>query len=245
MKKALLLTVFCILSHLLVAQNAIFQVQNKIYSLPDTIVRGSTHIFGTYVKNIGDPYTGNFHYRLSVYNWQLGCYCATMDETIPLVNFSQGDSAFIPFTETFNTTGNSKYRMGGNIVVIWPKNSMNYSVTNDEAYKHFTIVNQNNGNGNITSVRDKFTEDEEIAEKTVYPNPFTNELEINTATLTSQPEKITILNLQGQKVKELEIANPLDNIKFSTTDLGKGIYFLNIYQKNKELKIVRIIKYKD
>jgi DNA-binding transcriptional regulator of glucitol operon len=244
MRKSFLIIILSILIKFAYAQTAIFQVQSKIYQLPDTIVKGSTHIFGAYIKNLGDSFTGNFQYHLSIYNWQNGCYCTTKDETIPLVNFSQGDSVFIKFTETFNITGNTGYRMGGNIVVIWPRNSMNYSVTNDEAYHQFTLVNQNNSN--LLSVKDKevLTEDE-IEQKTVFPNPFENKIAIEPSYLTSKIEKISIKNIQGQIVKEVDISNSDQTINLSTIDLGKGIYFLNILQKNNEIKVIRIIKYKD
>lgn len=68
----------------------------------------------------------------------------------------------------------------------------------------------------------------------VFPNPFTNELFIH----ANGETEIVITNMKGQKVKELKVSS---SFTINTTDLPKGVYFLNIKNSkvNRDLKLVK------
>ncbi|OFY86824.1 MAG: hypothetical protein A3F72_21295 [Bacteroidetes bacterium RIFCSPLOWO2_12_FULL_35_15] len=73
------------------------------------------------------------------------------------------------------------------------------------------------------------------------PNPFHEELTLKILTSNSKIEKILIYNLLGKQMKVLENKNFVDGYKIETTDLPKGIYFMEIYG-NTIRKIEKVIK---
>jgi hypothetical protein len=73
----------------------------------------------------------------------------------------------------------------------------------------------------------------------VYPNPFSNQLTIE----SKEPiHKVEIYNLLGQKVKDFEINNPSEStIDIELSELANGNYFAKIFfeQKTQTIKLIK------
>ncbi|HAH58271.1 MAG TPA: hypothetical protein DCL86_09000 [Bacteroidales bacterium] len=81
------------------------------------------------------------------------------------------------------------------------------------------------------------TEQREVYDIKIYPNPFTNKIHIENNKMGRY--ELTILNGLGQTIKKTQISN--DNQTIDLTDLEAGIYFLKIdnHLNTKTLKIVK------
>lgn len=77
---------------------------------------------------------------------------------------------------------------------------------------------------------DNFETDKIIA----YPNPVDTKLFLN---INNEPYKATIYNVFGQTIKNIN-----DELYIDFSTLNSGIYFLKVIIKNKESKLLRIIK---
>ncbi|WP_117883886.1 peptidoglycan DD-metalloendopeptidase family protein [Aureibaculum luteum] len=82
-------------------------------------------------------------------------------------------------------------------------------------------------------------EDQKLAQISVAPNPFEDELKISGFTFDQADYNMAIFNQLGQKVIEKEVFSDRLNLQF----LSKGLYFLNIGDKttgsSKSFKIVK------
>jgi hypothetical protein len=69
----------------------------------------------------------------------------------------------------------------------------------------------------------------------VFPNPFSNSLQINVNNLRNSKFELTLLNASGQVVwsKDVENYNFLYHQSINTSNFPIGIYFLNVFQDNK------------
>ncbi len=110
-----------------------------------------------------------------------------------------------------------------------------YDVVSIVGYKNKLIISQQYGQNQITSISKCGMEytlstvgvNETNFEKNIFkmfPNPATNNL-----TITFQnkvPQAISIFDLQGNKVKQIEITNSNMNIDIDISDLSNGLYFI-------------------
>ena len=64
----------------------------------------------------------------------------------------------------------------------------------------------------------------------IYPNPVENVLTIEMTNISSETNKIVLLDVTGKIVREVTTINPV--ITLDMKDLAKGIYVLNIYGEN-------------
>jgi hypothetical protein len=69
----------------------------------------------------------------------------------------------------------------------------------------------------------------------VYPNPFVNEVTIES---TSEISKVVVSNIAGQVVKE--VVNPSNPVQLD--QLVSGVYFMSLYEGNTVIKTVKIVK---
>ncbi|MFT4665466.1 MAG: hypothetical protein ACI9VN_003041 [Patescibacteria group bacterium] len=76
----------------------------------------------------------------------------------------------------------------------------------------------------------------------VNPNPFSNNLHINWIDETVKTT-ISLFNVNGEVVKFISVSSYEKNeiLKWDTTDLAKGVYFLHV-ENNKESKYMKLIK---
>ena len=73
-------------------------------------------------------------------------------------------------------------------------------------------------------------------ELSIYPNPFTNEINISDPALVKQ---VTVTNMAGQKVMEIRINGEQ---KFSTEDLPAGVYFISFEGINGDNMVKKMVK---
>jgi hypothetical protein len=69
----------------------------------------------------------------------------------------------------------------------------------------------------------------------VFPNPFVNEVTIES---TSEISKVVVSNIAGQVVKE--VVNPSNPVQLD--QLVSGVYFMSLYEGNTVIKTVKIVK---
>ncbi|MDO9512101.1 MAG: T9SS type A sorting domain-containing protein [Bacteroidales bacterium] len=77
----------------------------------------------------------------------------------------------------------------------------------------------------------------ELYDFKIYPNPFTDRIQIENTGL--QPYELTILNSLGQTIKQMQLNN--DHQALELTELKAGIYFIRINNRVKVMTI-KIIK---
>lgn len=68
----------------------------------------------------------------------------------------------------------------------------------------------------------------------IYPNPATNVLNIAYSGKTDKLLEIKIFNLLGKKIKSFKVPTK-DVIPLNVSDLGSGVYILQIYNENRKL----------
>ncbi|WP_319592438.1 T9SS type A sorting domain-containing protein [uncultured Draconibacterium sp.] len=74
----------------------------------------------------------------------------------------------------------------------------------------------------------------------VYPNPFNDELSIESETFDVY--KISLFNLEGLQLSERILTNPAKQVKLSTKDISSGYYILEVTFNNKTLK-TKLLKF--
>jgi len=68
----------------------------------------------------------------------------------------------------------------------------------------------------------------------VYPNPFTNTLQLKTS--SGNPLQVSLCNLMGKELKSIEF---LTSAEFQLANLPAGIYYLKVPRLNKVLKVIK------
>ena len=79
----------------------------------------------------------------------------------------------------------------------------------------------------------------------IYPNPFTNELNINMELVEASKVEIELIAIDGRtvtKVKSAMFARGYQNISHSTKQLSPGIYFLTVKLNNSLINTEKLIK---
>ncbi len=84
-------------------------------------------------------------------------------------------------------------------------------------------------------------ETDENKEITIYPNPFSDIININTGDYTDL--YLQVLDFQGKNLMRKNIKKSNLQIDFST--LSPGIYFIKIYSDKKDLKTFKVQKIKN
>ena len=84
------------------------------------------------------------------------------------------------------------------------------------------------------------TEDRQIINIKIYPNPVNDILTVELPEIIGQTGVIRILNLSGEVLKIRKITNAT-TIQVDLSDLAQGIYFCN-YNNEIEFKTIKIIK---
>ncbi|MBL7806441.1 MAG: T9SS type A sorting domain-containing protein [Saprospiraceae bacterium] len=83
----------------------------------------------------------------------------------------------------------------------------------------------------------------ELADRkfTVAPNPFSNALRVHTNLMETELAECTLVNLQGQSIRMINMVNHGDELIFDTQTVPPGLYFLFIeYNESKEYH--RVVK---
>ncbi|OZV70766.1 peptidoglycan DD-metalloendopeptidase family protein [Winogradskyella aurantia] len=82
-------------------------------------------------------------------------------------------------------------------------------------------------------------DDEELQELSVYPNPFSDTISINSSTII---HSVTIFDFTGKSVVLFEKKSPEGIRELDLSTLSQGIYFADIKGDNKEQKVIKLLK---
>ncbi|MFN6039302.1 MAG: choice-of-anchor B family protein [Bacteroidota bacterium] len=82
---------------------------------------------------------------------------------------------------------------------------------------------------------------ENTAQLNVFPNPFNSELKINWKLLNNDAANLTLVDLSGRAIRQFPIYSESGTIVFND-NLEAGIYLVKISQKNRTLKVIRVVK---
>lgn len=202
----------------------------------DTVIVDNTYFFYVWVKNYGpdtipsgsvlEVVTGLKNDTVTPFPIPIKSNYANLTSDL-----MSGDSISVPLGETYHTPVSSPpgpYRIGGNIVVIWPKafSSSITVLTLDSLHDTLYVVSPNGiiefNNGELVIVA---------------PNPANAAFSIVYSGKEVFPEQVRIFDESG---KEVMIANKTKTV--SIAHLSNGIYFVEAKFNNNTTKTFKIIK---
>jgi hypothetical protein len=192
-------------------------------SLPDTINLNSTFTHNISIQNKDTiPLTGAIYLVAAVDTGGGINIVDTVGSTV-VTNFGLNDTVVITYNETYDLL--SGYKVAGNIIVIWP--IANFGTVVDSLFKNVWIIDpvgvkENNKLYNSFSV---------------YPNPFTNSINIKQFDRKIRIKRVRILDINGRIIYEDQFSPKID-----ISTLSRGIYFLKIEMKNEEELHYKLIK---
>ena len=132
------------------------------------------------------------------------------------------DTIIIPFIDTANLQNG--YRIGGNIVVVWPVAAGLTTLGTFEVDIYVVIPTGTNNK-------------EFINDFTIYPNPLKNTLYIQNKTNHNQVKQVRIYNNLGMEIIKTNLSNEID-----VSILPKGIYFLELELEKDIILLYKLIK---
>lgn len=194
-----------------------------IYNLPPVANFWDSLTFFVYFKNISvsSPFSDSLY---GVYAVDSSAGVTRIDSVfLGIVTLNPGDSIFCSFTEYVYPW---QYRIGGNIVVIWPSSTViikSYG-TNTEI-----IAMGNLGVGELSS-------DKNII---CYPNPAGTEINFTWMPGTAPVERIRFRDVSGKLILDTKQTH---NIVLTSFD--PGIYFTEILLKSGERLTKKIVVYR-
>lgn len=192
-----------------------------LYSFVDTVAVNQTTSYYVYVKNTGNqPFTGQINVHTAI-DTGTGFFQISQD-TLWLNNILPGDTFPKSFNETYNVP---PYRMGGNIVVIWPSQS-GYQTTDSSLHTPVFITPANG----VIAISD----DRNLI---VFPNPTAHEVFIKGSGRGIIAEKIIVYDARGRAIKIVEKTNSV-----SLVDLSGGTYLMEVEFADKSRRSFRIVK---
>lgn len=203
----LLSLMFCLSSK---AQNiGIDTTAFNLNSLPDTINLNDNYNHTITVQNKSAiPYTGNIKLYAAIDS--AGTIISADSVGVVFVsNFGLNDTVSISYNENYTLLND--YKLGGNIVVVWP--IADFATTADSLSKNVYIKNP-------ISVSETFLINDDLL---IYPNPVKNNLFIKNIHRKTDVKQVRIFDIHGKLVLKDHYSSP-----FNVELLGTGIYFLEL-----------------
>lgn len=195
----------------------------QIYNLQSFAYYTDTASFYIWVKNYSSsPYQGTITLA-TVVDSMSGPPPDTAQIDSIFVQLSPGDSFPLVITETFTPLD---YRVGGNIVVIWPSATNAYFFNIPSQPDTVTILGYNSVGEHGNSMT------------TVFPVPFRNHIFINTAPGRDRPDRIRIIDLSGKVIYE-EKFSPVIQM---SPNLHAGTYILEMQWNSGRVERKRLVR---
>ncbi len=119
-----------------------------------------------------------------------------------------------------------------NAITNLKESDYNFTAINGIQPERFTVTFQEREVLNTDEVR--FRES-----VTLYPNPATNQITLEYVG-QAQLQQLTIINVNGKVIRTISLKNFQSSQRIQTSDLAKGMYFLNI-QSNKDTIVQKLI----
>lgn len=193
-----------------------------LYNFDDSVFYYDTVSYYIWVKNIGsNQFSGQIQMLTMV---DTGSGPAVADTATFTIVLNTNDSLPLSFNETYTP---QNYRIGGNIVVIWPAFSPNYYFSN-YSNPHPLWVYGYLSNG----------EESPPGRVTVFPNPFSDRLSIVLNDPTRTISAVKIRDLAGKMVF---VSKQEDEI-YDTSCLIAGLYIAEISFSDGSVAFVKVAK---
>jgi hypothetical protein len=129
-------------------------------------------------------------------------------------------ATFLPFQVFVTDTGasNLRFRIGGNVIVVWPKSVNTLFVTGDSLFHPITIFDSVNGINDVN--RDPL-------QLTCFPNPAQNWLYIQSR-LSVKIQTVVVRDTQGRELERI----PYSGAPLNTSTWENGVYILEFQFEN-------------
>lgn len=195
----------------------------NLASLPDTINLNSSFTHTVRVINRSStPLNGSIHLMAGVDTNSSGTIISIDTVGSTLVNsFGLNDTVSITYSETYSSGFPKNYKLGGNIVVVWPVAT--FATTEDSLFKDVFIINP-------TTIDDISSE-----QSIIYPNPTSNYLHFTFGEQNIFRE-IRIYDLRGKLILSKSYTPKID-----IGNISSGAYILQLIGRN-ENKVYRFMK---
>jgi hypothetical protein len=197
----------------------------NLASLPDTINLNDNYNHTIGIRNYNStPLTGTIYLVAGVDTSGTGIL-NSIDTvgSVAVINFGLNDTVGISYNENYNLING--YRLGGNIVVVWPVAGSGSVV--DSLFKNVYILNP------LTTNESSWLKDQII----VYPNPANNFLFLKNNTSINTVKRVRILDINGKVIFTENFSS-----RINISQLTKGVYFLTLLLKNEEELHYKLIK---
>lgn len=195
----------------------------QIVNLQSFAYYTDTASFYIWVKNYSStPYQGTITLA-TVVDSMSGPPPDTAQTDSIFVQLNPGDSFPLVITETFTPLD---YRVGGNIVVIWPSATNAYFINIPSLPDTVTILGYNS------------VGEQENSTSSVFPVPFRNHIYINSPPGRDKPDRIRIIDLSGKVVYEEKFTAVIH----LSPNLHAGTYILEMQWTNGRVERKRLVR---
>ena len=192
-------------------------------NIADTVNYGTTGNYNVVVQYTGASLFSGTIYIVSGVDSTGGIQSIDTIGTRVVSNMANLDTTNILITDSFaNVNG---YRLGGNVVVIWPVAT---TLTTLDTFQTTIFVDFGVG---VNESRDLYNS------ISFYPNPTKNYLNIGKKDQKITLKQVRIYNLKGQLIYDEKFRT-----KINISNFPKGLYFLKLYTKNDKEIHYKLIK---
>ena len=223
MKRLILLFVVVMVTIRVSAQASLGMGGGIIYGIEDTVCDNSVDSYNVFIKNTGTTgFTGIVYVNSRVDSTGTYSWLYPQPDSAN-VSLQSGDSVAFLITHVYNTF--DPYRVGGNIVVIWP--SGNGIATTDSTV--------------LTSVRvldcSVVNEHDKALGIRLCPNPTWDVVTIRTGGTGISVKLIRIYDSIGRLIQS---ANDTETVSFVRYD--NGVYFLHAEFDDGTVRVFKVVK---
>lgn len=221
--KKLLIVAFLPLIICLNGHSQTLQIDSALSALniPDTVGYGSSSGYTIPVEYLGGIYNGTVYLVAGVDSSGGLMSIDTVDSQV--VSFIGNDSIFFNVNETYDNSNG--YRVGGNVVVIWP---IAAGLTALDTFQTDVYVFPNVGINDNIDLYNGFS---------IYPNPSKNYIHINKKDHKTHVKQVRILGVNGQIIYDEKFRPKID-----ISNIPPGLYFLRLILEGDEKLNYKLIK---
>lgn len=203
-------------------------ISKVITGFKDTVNVNQSVSYKVYIKNYG-PGVFSGHFRVNTWVDSLGTsntfHLSRTDTLLNPVTLQPGDSVMFNTGDTYDL---ATYRVGGNVVVIWPYTFNPGWHTQDSVFHDVYVRPPLLTN---LSSRDFLKKD-----VVIYPNPFNDELFIHVLTSEEKIERVRIWDNYGRL-----LFDDVSTFVINTKEWSRGVYTIEITSPEAR-SIKRILK---
>jgi hypothetical protein len=224
----LLIVVFAVLfSNQVHAQQTIISVDTVYFPYDSAYCCGQSYSLNVKLKNLSNvAYTGSFELLFRTDKMVNNQDSSQVFYQNPVLTINALDSAIVTATGfVFDTT--SSFRIGGNIVVVWPR-SVTGTVIQPDSFTTYINVMQ------LTGINDQYEHETGLI---TFPNPVNNTLFITDNDLKNPVEEVRIFDILGHLV----LKTPFVKGFYDVSNYKNGVYILQIRRKNGNISTSKII----